>query len=240
MERIELLQPLCKQVAIFITVFLLSTSAALAYCPLVISSDTLKIENKKWKFLFALDSRTSRALEQKTGLGGLKIGATINKKHDVGIGIYFFKNPILRGGVQLPVEVYADATDTTRYNFSYASIFYGPIWYRNKRLTISTPIHYGSAAVTAAYKVKDTIPTVWKNYINRQSAIMEVSCVANYKLLRWFGIGVGGGYRSLLTNDKSVRRALNGPVFIFQAKLMLGVLFKLAIRKPIDDGWNER
>lgn len=240
MERIELLQPLYKHIAIFVIVLLSIASPVLAYNPLELSSDTVISKNKKWKLLFAFDSRTSRALEQKTGLGGLKIGATINKKHDFGIGIYFFKNPILRGAVLLPEEVYADATDTTSYNFSYASIFYSPIWFRNRRFTISTPLHYGSATVTAAYKVKDIVPTVWKNYINRQSAIMEVSCVANYKLFRWFGIGVGGGYRSLLTNDKSVRKALNGPVFIFQAKLMLGVLFKLAIRKPIDDGWNER
>jgi len=37
-----------------------------------------------------------------------------------------------------------------------------------------------------------------------------------------------------------VRKALNRPILIFQVKLLLGVLYKLALKKPIDDGWDKK
>lgn len=200
--------------------------------------DSLKKKNE-WKFLFGFDARTSWVLGEKSGLAGLKIGATLNKKHNFGVGIYFLKQQIVRGGVTLDPVEFPDATDTTSYNFGYSSLFYEPIWYNSRRLSLSTPFHYGTATVTASYKRSDTTAAIWTQYFTERKPLVEVSGVATYKVFRWFAFGVGGGYRFVLSEDQQVRRALSGPVVIFQAKVMLGVLYKLAFKKPIDDGWDE-
>ncbi len=200
---------------------------------------TVKKKND-WKLLFGFDSRTSWVLGESAGIGGLKAGVTLNKRHRFGIGIYFLKNPITRGGVNLSAADYPAATDTTQYNFAYSSLFYEPVWYESRRLSLSTPFHYGTATIRASYLRNDTIGNIYTEYFNQQVPLTEVSGVATYKLVRWFAFGVGGGYRALLTPDRNIRRAFSGPVIIFQAKLMLGVLYKLAFKKPIDDGWEQR
>ena len=120
-------------------------------------TDSSEIKKNHWKFLFGFDARTSWVLGEKTALAGLKIGATVNKKHKFGIGLYFLKRPIIRGEVYLDQSIYPYASDTTSYNFGYSSFFYEYIWYNSKRLSFSTPFHLGTATVTASYLRNDTI-----------------------------------------------------------------------------------
>lgn len=201
-------------------------------------SDTV-VKKNQWKFLFAFDARTSWVLGERAGLAGLKIGTTLNKKHKFGLGLYFLKQPIVRGGVNLSETDYPTATDTTRYNFGYSSLFYEPIWFTNKRLTLSTPLHLGTATVNASYLYRDTTGAGYTEYFEGRVKMFEISGVANFKIFRWFAIGAGAGYRGLLTPDANARRAFGGPVLIFQAKIMFGVIYKLAFKKPIDDGWEQ-
>ena len=234
-----MLRAICKY--IFVLLFLFTENDCRAFEFADVSEyqeDSLK--TKKWKLHCGFDGRMSWALGQRTSLGGIKFGLIYNKKHKFGIGLYYFKNPIIRSGVELSERDYPDATDTTSYNFGYTSLFYEPIWYITRRLSISAPVHFGTATISASYKVDDTTQTVWTNYLNQNEEIFGISGVANYKVFRWLAIGSGGGYRFLLTKDARVRKALNRPIIIFQVKLMLGVMYKLALKKPIDDGWDKK
>ena len=217
--------------------------SAHSYPKLSIADADSAEKKNKWKFLFGFDARTSRVLGERAGLGGLKIGASVNNKHRFGLGIYFLKKPIVRGGVQLDSVQYPDASDTTSYNFGYSSLFYEYVWYNSRRLSLSTPIHFGGATVTADYQIEDTLNAqggnIFTRYFEGSAPFVELSAVANYKVVRWFAFGFGGGYRFVLTEDQNAREALSGGVFIFQAKVMLGVLYKLAFKKPIDDGWEK-
>lgn len=193
-------------------------------------------EKNEWKFLIGFDARTSRVLGERSGIGGLKIGATLNKKHKMGMGFYFLKRDIVRPGVNLPLKEYPTATDTTAYKFGYTSFFYEPVWYRSKRLELSTPFHLGGGNLQAFYV--DTLGQRNK-YFDGGAPLFEISGVGQYKIFRWFAIGVGAGYRSILIRDKQAQRALNGAVGIFQVKVLFGVLYKLALKKPIEDGWDD-
>jgi hypothetical protein len=234
--KIELLPQMYKSIVIVIGLLMCLSSAAQTGATGVADSSSKKNE---WKFLFGFDTRTSWVLGEKAGLAGLKIGTTLNKKHRFGIGIYFLKSPIIRDGVDLPVADYPTASDTTRYTFGYSSFFYEPVWYTSKRLSLSTPFHLGRSTVTAAYKFQDSTGTGFTDYFTGDVGLYEISGVANFKIFRWFAIGAGAGYRGILTPDANARRAFGGLVLIFQAKVMFGVIYKLAFKKPIDDGWEQ-
>jgi len=70
--------------------------------------------------------------------------------------------------------------------------------------------------------------------------MMEVSGVVQFKVTRWLAVGTGLGQRFLLVGDKGVRKALGGPVTIFQVKVMFGVLWKMMTKKTykLDDDWE--
>ncbi len=205
--------------------------------------DSIKKKNK-WKFLFSFDARTSWALGERAGIGGFKIGAEVNKVHRFGVGTYFLKKPIIRGGVQPNGEAPPNATDTTSFNFTYSSLFYERVWYQSSRLSLSTALHYGNTSVSASHLLSDTLNAnggrIYQRYFQSSLPLIEISGVTNYKVLRWFAIGLGGGYRAILTRDSGTKRALNGAVFIFQAKVLFGTLYKLVVKKPINDGWDEQ
>lgn len=234
-----MLRVICKYIFVLLFLFTENEYCAFGYSD-VSEYQEDSVKSKNWKLHFGFDGRVSWALGQRTSLGGIKFGMIYKKKHKFGIGMYYFKNPIIRSGIELPEQDYPDATDTTSYNFGYTSLFYEPIWYINRRLSISAPVHFGYATISASYKVNDTTQTAWTNYLNQSDQIVGFSGVANYKIFRWLAVGTGGGYRFLLTKDARVRKALNRPILIFQVKLLLGVLYKLALKKPIDDGWDKK
>lgn len=193
-------------------------------------------ETKKnsWKLLLGLDGRRSVVLNESTLLGGLKIGATLNKKHKMGIGIYWMKDDIVRHGA--PGLNITDATGDLFFKFGYTSLFYEPVLFRNKRWQLSTPVHLGSAVIELRYLNSLDQRVLFQT---TKAPLFELSGVAQYKILRWLAIGTGLGYRGLLVNDQRIKQALNAPVYILQLKILFGVIWKTILDKEIDDDWEE-
>lgn len=180
-----------------------------------------------------LDGRKSIILGENTEIGGLKIGAILNKKYKMGLGFYWMKNDIVRTGN--PGARFQDATNHLFYSFSYLSLFYERIWHYSKRWQISSPIHLGSASIRADYL---NTSNKRKSFLRKNAPLLEVSGVAQYKFFRWLAVGTGLGTRVILIDDKKTKKALNGPVYILQLKILFGVLWKLYHGQAIDDDWN--
>jgi hypothetical protein len=195
---------------------------------------TQKEKDYKWKFLLSLDGRKSIVLGENTELGGLKIGATLNNKYKMGVGLYWMKENIERNGT--PGGDITNAKGTLYYKFGYTSLFFEPVKTLSRRWQLSAPLHIGSAVIESRYL----------NNLNERQLFMttkvplfEFSGVAQYKFYRWLAVGTGIGYRSFLVEDEKLKQALNAPVYILQLKILFGVIWKALLNQEIDDGWDD-
>lgn len=193
-------------------------------------------EKESAKLLFSFDARRSFVLDENVKINGLRIGAKMPGNYNIGIGFYGMNEPIRRY-IPLDKSQYPDSKDTVFFDFDYTTLFYERIWYHSKRWELSTPIHFGIGTLQLDYLSRD-IEQPRKQFVKGAALMTEISFTAQYKIIRWFAVGSGVGYRKMLLKEKNVTRALDAPIYIFQFKILLGELYKQVFKKGDNpDGW---
>lgn len=202
------------------------------------AQDTTSVEPekkvKKAKLLFAFDARRSYVLQNKVKFNGLKIGVELHEKHRVGLGFYGLQQPVSFTG-QINRNEYPDATDTLFFNFSYWGAFYDYIWLRTKRWELTTPVHLGAGGLELRYR--DTTGQNSAPFIKGGSFVLGFGGSVQFKIFRWFALGTGGGYRTMLTREENIKRPLNAPYYQFQVKILLGELYRMAFKRDELEEW---
>lgn len=191
-----------------------------------------RVENK-WKFFVGFDARRSFVLEKNSKFNGVKLGLSYRNKHRFGLGFYGMDTPIRYVG-EVDKNKHPDATDTVRFNFGYVSTFYEYVWYKSKRWDLSTPIHLGIGNLSFSYL--DTT-SKYQPFYSGGVLMSEFTGVAQFKVFRWFAIGSGAGYRMMLIGEKTIRKSLNSPIFIFQFKILFGEIYKMTFRRKNLEKW---
>lgn len=199
-----------------------------------IDSSYSKKEEKNLKFFFGFDARRSFVLKKNSKFNGIKIGLSYKNKHRFGLGLYGMQEPITFVGEVDRIK-HPDATDTVRFNFGYGSLFYEYVWFKNKRWDLSTPIHFGLGNL--AFSFKDTSAN-YQRLFGGGALMTELTGVAQFKIFRWFALGTGVGYRMMLIDDKTIRKSLNSPVYIFQVKILFGEIYKMTFRRKNLEEWK--
>ena len=199
------------------------------------AQDTTEVSQKrKVKLLFAFDARRSFVLDKNTKFNGLKLGIRVGDDYQIGMGFYGMQEPLLHP-LALDKKQFPNSLDTLRFNFNYTTFFYERIWYKTKRWELNTPLHFGIGSLQVDY-LTDTIPRA-KTILKGAAFTTELSFTAQYKVLRWFAVGTGVGYRWFLVKDKRTKDALNAPVYIIQFKILLGELYRMATKKEDNNDW---
>ncbi len=188
-----------------------------------VATDTVKQKNK-WRMIFSFDTRRSFIVSRNATIFGLKPGVELNKKHRFGIGLYSLSNPIILDDVRTPEF----DTAAIRLEFGYGSIYYEYVLLNNKRWEFTVPFHLGGGTVKLSHRdsLGQFIP--W-----REQGVMatELSVTGYYKVLRWFAVGGGVGYRAMVTRDEQTKRAFNAPIYIIKARLLVGEIYKMIFKK---------
>ena len=65
----------------------------------------------------------------------------------------------------------------------------------------------------------------------KKTGLLEVSMLAEYRLLRWLGLGAGVGYRQMLTSDAILRKNFNGPLYIVKVKIYFHEVYKMIFKR---------
>lgn len=72
-----------------------------------------------------------------------------------------------------------------------------------------------------------------RKIFNHGVLIMDAGVAAQYKIIRWVGVGAGLGYRVMLVNNPDIDTKFNTPVFSFRIKLFLNeIMHSLFPRGP--------
>ncbi len=194
--------------------------------PAINLPDTLpKMQKKsKAKFLLSFDNYRSFIAERPVQFYGLKLGIEWPRKFRWGFGLYSMKN-----GLPLAPIERRDYSINQKFNFAYVNTYFEYVIYEDYRWEFSVPVSIGTG-----WGNIDTISSLYNKPGIRHSDTVTVftqGIAAHYKVFYWLGVGVGGGYREIITKDKFVQRQLNGPFYAIKIKLFLGGLYKAIFKR---------
>src|SRR5690606_38875424 len=95
--------------------------------------------------------------------------------------------------------------------------------FRNEKWEHTIPIQVGFGNAWYEHREYNGI-SVRENY--KPVILYEPAMTTQYKLVPWFGVGVGIGYRVLLLNNRNLNENLNSPVYVFRLKVFFGEIYR--------------
>jgi len=121
-----------------------------------------------------------------------------------------------------------DSVYLAKLKFNYIAYFVEYVFYNRKKWEFSVPIQLGIGSSKYQYTDKDgNEKDVDKNVI----ILYEPAITGQFKITRWFGVGVGAGFRIMLLNNKAIEEGFNSPIYIFKLKVFFGEIYKAVTNK---------
>ncbi len=180
--------------------------------------------SSKPKFEFKFDSRFSFLRNTEVKTTGVKIGLSFNRKFNVGLGI----NQLLIHSESQIIE--QNDTIPVNLNYGYFSPYFEYVYFSSKKweFNLSTQFGFGEASL----EYRNLEGNLQKN--KRTTLISyEPAMLIDYKIIKWFGIGTGIGYRLILFKNGSITENFSSPVYVIKLKVYLGAIVRSFTGKEI-------
>jgi hypothetical protein len=156
-----------------------------------------------------LDSRHSFISERGVRVIGIKGGIQFDDKLSFGLG-YNWMNSSIENHLEVAENVYR--TELVFYNFS---PYVEYVFYRDERWELSIPVQFGLGS--SYYRNLDGNGP--NEFARRFVLSYEPAITSQYRFLKYFGVGLGIGYRLMLKPNPEVKERFTSPVYIFKTKL---------------------
>ncbi|MDZ4838828.1 MAG: hypothetical protein SGJ04_02355 [Bacteroidota bacterium] len=168
----------------------------------------------KPKLYFGFDNASSIAYDYELlNRIGIKAGLIWGGRYRIGFGTYSIFTP--------PPNLfkYGDSLFRGKRSLRYNTIFFEPLWVKNDKWLISTPLSYGVGRVGIKEKTG--------SYAFKPMTMFEVDLIGYYKIYDWLGIGISGGYRFAFNNQTQL-------VYNDASGLLIGVKPKLFLAEFVN------
>ena len=192
---------------------------------LLLSTTLMGQTRKNLQPFVVFDSYFSFIGKKSADVWGFKAGIEWNEKWRFGIGYNKLSSDIVEYKALPESELPYAKNDTAK---SQLFLRYFPtmaeyIVQRKDPWQITIPLQLGYGTSYFQYFDKD----------NRNRRIFEHGVLvfqpgvnAQYKVLKWVGVGAGLGYRFLLVNNPEIETTMNSPVFSIGLKIFIGEIVK--------------
>lgn len=164
-----------------------------------------------------------------------RAGLDFNDRIRMGIGLSWLKLPRFDAARDNSpfylTKSFTDATGIQTVNpqlqFRYVSFFVEYVYYKAGRWQFSLPIQFGIGDSRYKYSFNG------EKVVEGRHAIFlyEPAVSGQYKIIKWFGVGLDVGYRVMLISNKNIGSKFNSPVYDIKALIFWGELYKAAFRK---------
>lgn len=171
------------------------------------------------------DSRFSFIASRDFKTSGFKIGVSFNRKFKTGLGYNQFiipaKSSIIDNYKKFDAEL----------KYIYFSPYFEYVYFTSKRWEFNLSAQIGIGRGHYQYFDGNENKTIRTRY----SAIFsyEPAMLIDYKIIRWFGIGTGVGYRLILYKNSNIEERLTSPVYVVKLKIYLGEIVRTFTGKEI-------
>lgn len=181
----------------------------------LLDSIALSLKEKP-RFLLKMDNRGSFISTRSASLWGVKVGVEHNKRVQYGIGYSWLMKRITRQAeiAGVPVDY--------RLRFGYITPFFEYSFYRHNKWEVSIPVQVGVGKASYILKEDGNKFRIHASWV----FLYEPAMTVEYRLLKFFGLGLGIGYRLAVKTNKDMEEGLSAPTYMLKMKLYLPKLGK--------------
>ena len=191
------------------------------------SQSSLDFENPfkaKKSFYFTWDSKITFISNEFAQIKSVKLGFDFGGKTKFGIGYNWYKGDMVRNfGEDYTV-------DFAKLKFRYASIFTEYVYFLNRHWEATIPAQIGLGSLSyigEADKLK-------KQDAGGLFMLYEPSSTLTYRVLRYFGVGLGVGYRLVILNgDNPFKENFQSPIITIRTKIYFDTVME-DLKKKFD------
>jgi hypothetical protein len=191
-------------------------------------SDTALVGFKgKPKFFITLDKTGSFVGGKPAVTNEIRLGLDFKKKLKLGIGFGILASDIVQEKTIQSIRTGNDSVVPSNLSLSYFSLNGEYVFYHSKRWQITSPLLLGFGTSYFNYFDRGMNGVVVEKRTDEGGVLATVfSGMATYRIVRWFGISAGVGYRVVLLNNKKVEESFNSPVYTFRFRIFFGEIYK--------------
>ena len=163
----------------------------------------------KPKFEFRMDSRHSFINQKGVKTAGVKIGIQFAEKLSFGLGYNQLWSPlsslILENGLETKVQL-------GFFNFS---PYVEYVFFKDKKWELSIPVQIG---LGSSYYLNQS--ATGKEKLRKEFVLSyEPAITFQYRLFKYFGVGLGVGYRFMVIRNGELEEKFTSPVYIFKTRI---------------------
>lgn len=175
----------------------------------------------KPKIDIRLDGKTSFIGSSYARISSLKLGFDFNKTFKMGAGYNWLSNDI-HNYIQIRNSRDEVQTVYNQLKMEYISVYGEYVFFRDNKWEIAVQASFGAGFVFNTYW-----DNYWVHHKENSSFILvyEPHMMADYKIMRFFGVGGGIGFRLATSNYTVVSNQLNSPIYVYRFKVYLAEVY---------------
>lgn len=170
----------------------------------------------KPKVDFRLDSRSSFISTSGVRIFGVKLGLQYNNKLSIGLGY----NQLISGIENKSID-FDGVKYTGNLQYNYVSPYIEYIFYEDRKWELSIPVQFGFG--NAFYE--NTTDAGPKRFNVKRVVSYEPAITFQYRILKYFGAGMGVGYRLMIIPNNEIKERFTSPVYLFKFKFYFQELY---------------
>lgn len=166
-----------------------------------------EVFNHKSSIDARIESRYSFINNQIISVTGVRLGVAFQRKLRIGGGLSWLESN--HESTFFPLKVDGGKDTIKRFlKFGYLCFYLDFVFYKTKRWQLSVPIQAGLGLL---WFQKGKLYNVYGNDTKYMIALYEPGITAQYKLLKWFGLGADIAYRFSVKSNNKIRKQFDGP-----------------------------
>lgn len=178
--------------------------------------------NKKPKFFFQLDATNSFVSGRGANAIGFKAGLDFGKRIKFGAGYHTVVSDIVESKYISKYDSFYNA----KLQMNYYTTFVDYILYDQGRWQFSILNQFGIGnSYFWYYPNRDENRRKTETLSNKAVILYEPMAMGHFKIMKWFGVGFGTGYRIMLLTNKEIDHKLSSPVYAFRIKIFVNEIY---------------
>lgn len=166
---------------------------------------------------FRLDSRSSFISSSNVRIFGVKVGLQYANKISLGIGYNQLVSDLNNSRISIGDSLYSG-----RLNYKYLSPYIEYIFYQDKQWEFSIPVQFGIGNTFYSNNNNTKPSEIFKKTV----LSYEPAITFQYRFLKYFGAGMGVGYRLMIVPNKQIEERFTSPVYLFKFKVYFQELYR--------------
>jgi len=191
----------------------------------------ISFKNKP-SFFINLDRTSSFVAGKAATTNELRLGLDFKKKVRLGLGIASLASDVVVPK-NIVTESGTDSSLNAKLSLTYLTLSSEYTLYDSKRWQVTTPMVLGIGSAYFTYYEWKGDEILTKKLDEGGIVLLSPSVIATYRILRWFGISGGIGYRVMLKNNQRIGEEFNSPIYVIRLRIFMGEIYKSVFPRGI-------